>query len=266
MVQTNLSRYRDSLAKLITLGNQMFADLASIVAPSRRVVKEAGPKVANDGLPSFRGHYQNWYTEAYAVLRQLLPERVEEFESYYKPDPKRKSMTLTNYTIQDWLSGIAPAPDAFGKKAYEEGTAVIMRYQMQLAILNSIETRFESSLFEIRQLVQADFFDSELDCARELLRSGFGRGAGSIAGVVLEKHLQQVCKDHKIATKKQHPTIADLNDLLKAGNIAEVPTWRQIQRLGDLRNLATHNKEREPTDEELRELIDGTEKITKTLY
>jgi hypothetical protein len=266
MSQTNLSRYRDSLTKLITLGNQMLADLASIVAPSSGVVKKAGPKLTKDAAPSFRGDYQNWYTEAHAVLRQLLPERIEEFETYYKPDPRRKNVAVTNYTIQDWLSGIAPAPDIYGKKAYEEGTAVFMRYQMQLAILASVETRFESSLFEIRQLVQADFFDSELDCARELLRSGFGRGAGAIAGVVLEKHLLQVCIDHKIPQKKQHPTIADLNDVLKAGNVVDVPTWRQIQRLGDLRNLAAHNKDREPTDEELRELIDGTEKISKTLY
>ena len=141
-----------------------------------------------------------------------------------------------------------------------------MRYQLQFEILKSVETRFESSLFDIRQMLQADFFDSELDAARELLRSGFTRGAGAVSGVVLEKHLSQVAMNHNISIAKKNPTIADLNDPLKNGGVIDVPIWRQIQRLGDLRNLASHNKEREPKEDEVRELIDGIEKITKTLF
>ena len=60
--------------------------------------------------------------------------------------------------------------------------------------------------------------------------------------------------------------ISDFNDLLKNGGVIEVPTWRQIQRLGDLRNLCDHNKQREPTSEEVAEFIDGVEKATKTLF
>ena len=48
--------------------------------------------------------------------------------------------------------------------------------------------------------------------------------------------------------------------------VIDVPTWRQIQRLGDIRNLCDHNKGREPTKKELEELVDGVEKITKTLF
>ena len=66
--------------------------------------------------------------------------------------------------------------------------------------------------------------------------------------------------------RKQHPTISELNDALKDAGVLETPTWRSIQRLGDLRNLCDHNKNREPTEEEVTELIDGAEKFTKTLY
>ena len=39
-----------------------------------------------------------------------------------------------------------------------------------------------------------------------------------------------------------------------------------IQRLGDLRNLCDHNKQREPIKEDVYELINGVEKVTKTIY
>jgi len=46
----------------------------------------------------------------------------------------------------------------------------------------------------------------------------------------------------------------------------ETPTWRFIQHLSDLRNLCDHNKDREPTKDEVNELIVGVTKITKTLF
>ena len=99
-----------------------------------------------------------------------------------------------------------------------------------------------------------------------MLGHAFVRAAGAIAGVVLEKHLGQVTDNHSAKTRKKHPTISDLNDLLKANGVVDVPLWRQIQRLGDLRNLCDHNKERAPTKEGVEELVDGVDKIAKTLY
>jgi len=141
-----------------------------------------------------------------------------------------------------------------------------MSYQMQLSILESIKIRFESSLFDIKQVLQADLFDSELSASRELVKHGFLRGAGAMAGVVLEKHLEQVCLNHQLSVAKKSPTISDLNDLLKNNNVFDTPNWRYIQRLGDLRNLCDHNKKREPTTEELNELIDGVDKVLKTIF
>jgi hypothetical protein len=74
-----------------------------------------------------------------------------------------------------------------------------------------------------------------------------------------------VCKNRNIDIKKKNPTIADYNDALKDAAYDTIE-WRKIQRLADLRNLCDHNKDREPTREEIEELVSGTEKIIKTIF
>ncbi len=126
--------------------------------------------------------------------------------------------------------------------------------------------RFNSSLFDIKDIIKADIFDSELDAAKELTKQGFYRAGGIIAGVVIEKHLGHVCKIHNITSKKTHPSISDYNQLLKEGEVIDVPSWRFIQHLGDIRNLCGHGKDREPTKEDVLGLIDGVDKIIKTIH
>jgi hypothetical protein len=144
-------------------------------------------------------------------------------------------------------------------------SAALPQYRQQLAILKAAYARFDSALFEIRRLVQADLFDSEIDAARELLKSKFFRAAGAIAGVVLEKHLHQVCKDDSIRVLKRNPGIGDLNELLKANSVIDIPEWRHISLLGDIRSLCDHNKQKETTGQQITDLIDGTEKVLKTI-
>ena len=45
-----------------------------------------------------------------------------------------------------------------------------------------------------------------------------------------------------------------------------VSKWKNIQYLGDLRNLCDHSKDREPTNDDVEELINGTSKIIKTVF
>lgn len=260
---TNLDRFRADLTALITLGEDMLLDIV-VQSPLSKVKLDA--KQAEDVKNSFDRQYQRWYTEASAVIKQLIPERLAEFNQLYKGDAKRKEINLTTFNIQDWTNGIRAHTAYDGKKAFDDYAAVSMRFQNQLRILMASERRFESSLLDMRQLVYADLLDSELEAAGELLKHGFHRAAGAIAGVVLEKHLGQIAQNHKVTVKKKDPTISEHNDLLKSENVFEIPVWREIQRLGDLRNLCDHNKGREPTKEEVQELISGVEKATKTLF
>ena len=141
-----------------------------------------------------------------------------------------------------------------------------MRFQSQISILESASKRFESRLFEIKQLVRADLFDSELEVAKELNSKGFARGAGAIAGVVLEGHLAQVCDNHNLKVSKKNPGINDYNQQLKDNNVVDMKDWRYIQHLADVRNLCDHNKSTAPTKEEIEGLIKGVDKVSKTIF
>lgn len=265
-MSTNLERYKKDLERLVALGEKMQLDIGGRHLTKAGKVKPETKKLFAEHQGTFERQYQNWYTEAAALIRQLIPARLTEFHELYKGDGKRKATTIQTYHIQDWLNGVRSGADYAGAKSFDDLTIITYRFGTQMSILQAVRTRFESSLHDIRQLVQADLFDSELDAARELLKSGYIRAAGAIAGVVLEKHLGQVASNHELSTRKQHPTISDFNDLLKTNNVLDVPAWRNVQRLGDLRNLCDHNKHRDPTKDEIQELINGIEKLTKTLF
>ena len=254
----NIQKYKADLEALVTQGEKMKEDL------ERR--NEKNEYVTTKETVCLEDYYQRWYTESFVVIKQLLPDRLTEFERLYMEDRRRKKIDNTTFTIQDWLKGFRAGSYSSGKKTFDDLGAMSMRFFNQLEILKSVEARFDSTLFDIKKFVQADLFDSELETARELANHGFLRAAGSIAGVVLEKHLGQVVDNHNIKTRKKDPTLSDFNDLLKNGGILDVPPWRQIQRLGDIRNLCSHNKKREPTREEVEELIRGVEKYMKTLF
>lgn len=260
-MKTNLDRYRADLEKLLKLSASMLSD---IHFKHKQFQKQLTPKerqAADAAEGAFESNYQKWYTESALVIQQLIPSRQSEFEHLYKGDGKRREISPTTFTIQDWLTGMRGT-----QNQNQYFAAVAMRFKTQIDILEAADQRFESSLFDIKQLIQADLFDSELEAARELAKYGFARGTGAVAGVVLEKHLAQVVTNHKITVQKKHPTISDLNDLLKSNGVVEIPDWRVVQRLGDLRNLCDHNKGRDPTTAEISELIDGVDKIAKTLF
>lgn len=261
---SNLESYKKDLKRLISQGDALHMAIQYECYPSE-FKKRLGNKLEEyiKKLPNFSSDYQSWYSEAKVLIKQLLPDRLNDFTRHYEKPKSRKTIDFESYRIEDCLQGLTASMGGV-KKVGPEGA--IPHFRQQLAIVQAVEKRFESTLFDIKQLVQADLFDSELDASRELIKGGFHRGAGAIAGVVLEKHLAQVLINHNITTRKKHLTINDFNELLKNSGVLDIPSWRQIQRLGDIRNLCDHNKDREPTKEETLELIDGVEKYIKTLY
>jgi hypothetical protein len=125
--------------------------------------------------------------------------------------------------------------------------------------------RLDDVLANWSGVLQASLFDSEIDAARHLAQNGHLRVAGAVAGVVLEGHLAEICARNTVKLTKRDPHISDFNDALKAADIFDIPNWRWIQRLADIRNLCDHKKTRDPTNDEVSELVDGVEKAIKSL-
>lgn len=208
-------------------------------------------------------NYQKWYTQSLPVVEQLLPDRYQEFQEYYRLE-RRKSIDAATYTISDYFAGITIT--RLGAEVFNSTNVFWSKFNAQIAILESAFTRLDSILVNIKAVLQAQLFDDELSTANELLKKSHLRAAGAVAGVVIERHLGQVAAAHSITMHKKEPTISDFNDALKKAGLFDVPNWRFVQRLGDIRNLCVHSKEREPTTDEVEELNRGAEKIIKTLF
>jgi hypothetical protein len=268
---SNLEKLKKDLDTLINLGDQLHNAIQVECLPEQvyeqlaeKYTSEETKKLLED-LPQFSDTYQVWYSEAKVMIKQLLPDRLEDFTRLFEKPRVRKEISVENYKIEDYLQGLT-ITRGFDKTKIVGPDSAISLFRQQLSIVKAIKKRFVSSLFDIKQILQADLFDSEIDTAYELNKNKFHRAAGVVAGVVLEKHLRQICENHSLKLTKKTPTISDFNDLLKENGVIETPQWRFIQHLGDIRNLCGHDKKIEPTSDQVQDLISGVEKITKTLF
>jgi len=198
--------------------------------------------------------YQNWYSKACPVIRTILPERLDEFEEQYRA-PKRKELNYLTYTVSDFLLGVSSTRvnNPYGK--------FLTKFQHQLTILYSALERASSALDSIEGVLQYELFENEIAAAEDLLKKGHRRAAGALVGVTLEAHLGKVAETRGLKVAKKHPTIADLNDPLRTAAVVDLPMWRLIQRLADIRNLCVHSKDHEPTADEVADLVAGVKKV-----
>lgn len=265
----NLSKYKKDLERLIVRGNHLLVKLVFEESPTQKEAYKKndpkGYKLVNEQIDQFRNHYQQWYSEAYDLVRQLLPSRLGDFEGYYKAKANRKEITYANYSIEDALQGLQ-ITRGWDKEKVVGADAAIPRLQQQLKIVESIKRRFDSTLFDIKNLVQADLLDDELESAKELLKSGYLRAAGVVTGVVLEAHLANVIAQRNIKIIKKNPTLADYNDALKDSEVIDTAEWRRIQHLADLRNKCGHKRTQDPSKEEVEDLMSGANRVIKNIF
>lgn len=211
-------------------------------------------------IPEIQSTYNQWYTAVLPLIKLLVRERYNDFIDYFKLVKRKENYYNTfEYTISDYLNNdreILKAIDNF-----DEFNTFSIKFKNQLAILNACIENIDNILFDIENVLQYNMYKSELEAAKGLLKKGFIRPAGALAGVVLERYLKEICLKHEIKLNKNKRTMAGYNEALKASNIIDQVFWRNIQRLGDIRNCCDHPAECDPQKEEVESLISETENI-----
>src|SRR5450759_2935348 len=154
------TRIRAELDELVSLGETL---KLSLYAEVETLDERVQAKVDGMNLPDFRSGYEGWYSKSLQVVKQLLPDRLEDFRRQYKDD-KRKAIDHLTYGLSDYIGGVTIT--RYGSQDID-GRAALPNFVQQLNILESCRQRLDSALFDITEVLQADLFDDELDAARE---------------------------------------------------------------------------------------------------
>ena len=264
---SNKGKFEQDLDRLINSGEMLLLSINYDCHGYQNLEENSENRSENERileeLPNFREQYQTWYSEALALVKQVLPDRLNDFKSYYEFPRIRKNIDSQNYRIRDYLQGLNVTRGSH--HVIVDGRAAIPEFRQQLSIVKSVKSKLTSSLLDLTSILQADLFDSEIDSARAIAKAGFMRAAGAICGVVIEKHLKQVCNNHNFTIRKKRPTISDLSQILKDNGSISIPQWRSLQHLSDIRNICDHDRGKEPQKDEIDDLLSGTSKVLKTI-
>lgn len=145
--------------------------------------------------------------------------------------------------------------------AAEQGTGFSTNYDIlkQLsAVFLAAKEDFEGGyLNSLRNLVQAEVFNNELEQAEELFDREYATAAAVIAGVVLETALRDLCSISGI----EHGSINKMNDDLAKAGTYNANQKKQITSLSAIRNSAAHGKPEEFTKDQVRGMIDDVQRF-----
>lgn len=251
--------------KVLTSQEKLHKEIDSTIEQTATLIAFLKGKLKAERSKTFSIHleYQKWYSRALKIIELLGKDRLQEFKSYYEPDPKRKTMGYGSYAIQDYLKGIAP--NSFHNPNFDCEGQTLQNLYNQYTILNSVIERLDTVLRDVQTALFSELQDTELNTARRLARVNL-RSSGVIAGVVLESHLEKVVANHDIKIPKKNPTLSDFNEALKGAEVYDTTIWRKISYLGDIRNICAHKKENDPTIDQVEDLINGVHWATKNIY
>ncbi|ODS42183.1 MAG: hypothetical protein MSIBF_02275 [Candidatus Altiarchaeales archaeon IMC4] len=103
----------------------------------------------NDEL-IFKRDYDVWYSESLALIKILLPDKIEDFKGRYDHKGDR---CIREYMIYDILPRSEKeefTPNPLDYTSTEAVDYAISLFRNQLSILESAKRRFENSLFDIK--------------------------------------------------------------------------------------------------------------------
>jgi hypothetical protein len=168
------------------------------------------------------GKLLNWSVKAKSLIANACGTDSEHYRAFEAAE-KPKSMQ-SSFERAEFLAAIFQA----AKEDYEGGY-----------------------LSQLRNLVQAEVFSTELEQATELLGAGYATAAAVIAGTVLETTLRQLCDDRGI----QPAMIGRMNDELAKAGCYNRLVHKRITMLAEIRNSAAHGHPERFAPSDVKEMI-----------
>ncbi len=146
---------------------------------------------------------------------------------------------------------------AFKEKEKDRAyTSSLTKFKELKAVFKATKDDFDGGyLSSYKSIVQAEVFDSELEQAYELLKSGYYVAATVICGVVLETALRELCDQQGIPYGKMDKMNSDL---AKAGVYNKI-VQKQITAHAGLRNSAAHGNQSEFTQQDVEQMLPSVE-------
>jgi len=169
------------------------------------------------------GLFTSWKVKVKNLLIIACGENSQHFIAFLKGEEKTSSIE-SEYSIFERTGAIFDA----AKEDYEGGY-----------------------LSSLKQLVQAEVFESELEQSQELLSSGYKLASAVIAGVVLETALRDLCTQNEIS----HGKLDTMNGQLAKKGLYSKLQQKQITAIADIRNNAAHGKLELFSEQDVKNMI-----------
>lgn len=151
------------------------------------------------------------------------------------------------------------SPHFLAFKEGEKRRSMESNYSIKLrlgAIFLAAKEDFEGGyLVSLKNLIQAEVFDSELEQAKELLAGGYKLASAVISGVVLETALRDLCDRNSIA----HGKLDTMNGQLAKAGVYSRLQQKRITAIADIRNNAAHGKPAEFSNTDVENMIQDVE-------
>jgi hypothetical protein len=220
-----------------TVIEDMYPSIANILADQGQAEIPAKARITEE----LRERYDNWYSACLGLVTANMSIRASE-------------VMEANKSASRILDG-----DYFILQSQLELARCIKRVN---AIVGSIPKYLDARMHDMELAVATAYINDELNEANVLLRAGYVRCAGAMAGVLLERHLKVLCGRQQPPLKYgKHDGIAKLNDKLRDAHVYDQTQWRRIQWMGDIRNDCDHPGSAEPSKDSVTDLIEGVRKF-----
>lgn len=228
----NTKRYK---TKKEIVGGLDFLDISSTTTIRRKLI----PK-------QFFSEYRKWYSLSKGILEVNHDnESVREFVNIYNSILKECEGNYISEGEQVRLMDII---------------------NHQLAIIESIPAYLEGRAYNLKLTIASTLMGDELKEARLLFEKGFTRAAGALAGVILERHLKLRFDDDNPRIKYgEKATLGTLIHKAEEANLYETSTIQKLQYLNTVRISCDHDKKNEPKENEVKDLIDQTDRFIHSM-